>query len=79
MARITIEDCLTNLPNMYELVILATQRARQIFKGSDPLVDCKNKQVVTALREIAEGYVLPQYKKTSENGLDENDIASIAN
>lgn len=57
MARITIEDCLKNVPNMYELVHTATKRARQIFKGSDPTVKSKNRIVVTALREIAAGTV----------------------
>ena len=66
MARVTIEDCLGNVENMYELIHLATRRARQLFKGSEPLVKCKNRIVVTSLREIATGKVRPLYK-----GLDE--------
>jgi len=58
MARVTIEDCLTNVENMYELVHLATRRARQLYKGSEPLVKSKNRIVVTALREIAAGRVV---------------------
>ncbi len=58
MARVTIEDCLNHVDNMYELVHLATKRARQIFKGSDVLVKSKNRVIVTALREIAAGKVL---------------------
>jgi DNA-directed RNA polymerase subunit omega len=58
MARVTIEDCLKNVDNMYELVHLATKRTRQLFKGSDPLVKSKNRVIVTALREIAAGRVL---------------------
>ena len=57
MARVTIEDCLKRVDNMYELVHVATKRARQLYKGSDPLVKSKNRIVVTALREIAAGKV----------------------
>jgi DNA-directed RNA polymerase subunit omega len=53
MARITIEDCLETIPNRFALVHLASQRARQLLKGSNALLRAKNKQVVTALREIA--------------------------
>ena len=53
MARVTIEDCLKHVDNMYELVHLATRRARQLYKGSEPVVKSKNRIVVTALREIA--------------------------
>jgi len=58
MARVTIEDCLKHVDNMYELVHLATKRTRQLFKGSDPLVKSKNRVIVTALREIAAGRVV---------------------
>lgn len=57
MARVTIEDCLDHVDNMYELVHLATKRVRQLYKGSEPLVKSKNRVVVTALREIAAGRV----------------------
>jgi DNA-directed RNA polymerase subunit omega len=57
MARVTIEDCLKRVDNMYELVHLATRRARQLYKGADPLVKSKNRIVVTSLREIAAGKV----------------------
>jgi DNA-directed RNA polymerase subunit omega len=57
MARVTIEDCLERVDNMYELVHLATRRARQLYKGSEPLVKTKNRVVVTSLREIAAGRV----------------------
>jgi DNA-directed RNA polymerase subunit omega len=58
MAPVTIEDCLKNVDNMYELVHLATRRARMLCKGADPLVKSKNREVVTALREVAAGRVL---------------------
>ena len=60
MARVTVEDCLNNVENMYELVHLATARARQLFKGAKPVVKSKNRIVVTALREIASGKVRPE-------------------
>jgi DNA-directed RNA polymerase subunit omega len=66
MARVTIEDCLTNVENMYELVHLATRRARQLYKGSDPLVKSKNRIIVTALREIAAGRVLVAHGRAED-------------
>ncbi len=58
MARVTIEDCLKTVSNMYELVHLATKRARQLYKGDEPLVKSKNRVIVTSLRVIAAGKVL---------------------
>lgn len=57
MARVTVDDCINFVSNRYELVHLCTKRARQLFRGADPLVQCKNNEVVTALREIATGKV----------------------
>lgn len=57
MARVTIEDSLANVENRYALVHAASKRARQLFRGADPLVRCKNNEVVTSLREIAKGHV----------------------
>ncbi|HKE14563.1 MAG TPA: DNA-directed RNA polymerase subunit omega [Kofleriaceae bacterium] len=54
MARVTVEDCLEKIPNRFALVVLASERARQIARGAEPLTDCDNKPAVTALREIAE-------------------------
>jgi len=54
MARVTIEDCLENIDNRFALVIVATQRARQLKDGAEPMVQHpKNKEPVVALREIA--------------------------
>ena len=58
MARVTIEDCLEHVNNMYELVHLATKRSRQLYKGADALVKSKNRVIVTSLREIAAGKVV---------------------
>ena len=58
MARITVEDCLENIDNRFELVLTATKRARQIAHGSEPLVEEENdKPTVIALREIADGLI----------------------
>ena len=58
MARITIEDCIKKIPNRFQLVLTATCRARQISRGSEPMVAPENdKPTVIALREIAEGHV----------------------
>ncbi len=57
MARITIEDCLSGVSSRFELVNLATKRARQLLKGAKPLLVCDNRDIVTALREIAAGKV----------------------
>lgn len=54
MARITVEDCLGVVDNRFELVLMATRRARQVAKGAEALVDAHNdKPTVVALREIA--------------------------
>ncbi len=61
MARITVQDCLTHIPNRFQLVLVATKRARQIALGARPLVDEENdKPSVIALREIADGLVGPE-------------------
>jgi len=58
MARITVEDCLENIDNRFELVLTATKRARQIAHGAEPMVEEENdKPTVLALREIADGLV----------------------
>ncbi len=55
MARLTVEDCLDNVLNRYDLVMLASKRARDLSLGAEPLVDEDNdKPTVVALREIAE-------------------------
>jgi DNA-directed RNA polymerase subunit omega len=57
MARVTVEDCLRRVSNRFALVHLAARRAKQLLKGSEPLVRHKNKEIVLALREIAAGNV----------------------
>ena len=57
MARITVEDCLEQIPNRFHLVLCATYRARMLSQGHTPKVESKNKPGVTALREIAAGLI----------------------
>ena len=58
MARITVEDCLGNVDNLFQLVLLAAQRARRLENGAEPTVAWENdKPTVVALREIAAGNV----------------------
>jgi DNA-directed RNA polymerase subunit omega len=60
MARITVEDCLDNVDNIFEMVLVASKRARRIAHGADALVDPENdKPTVIALREIAAGHITP--------------------
>lgn len=64
MARVTVEDCLREVNNRFLLVMLASKRVKQLYKGSKPLIENKsNKNVVIALREVAAGRV--QFQMTS--------------
>ena len=61
MARITVEDCLAVVDNRFELVLMATKRARQLSKGAEALVVHENdKPTVVALREIASRKITPE-------------------
>lgn len=68
MARITVEDCLRQVPNRFLLVMIAAKRTKQLYKGAQSLIENKagNKKVVLALREIASGkveYEIPARKR----------------
>ena len=69
MARITVEDCLKNVDNRFELVIVASKRARDIELGNkDPQVAWENdKPTVVALREIAAGHITRTYLDEKDN------------
>jgi DNA-directed RNA polymerase subunit omega len=61
MARITVEDCLDHVDNRFDLVLLASKRARQLANGVEPMLPWQNdKPTVMALREIADGLVKPE-------------------
>ena len=58
MARITVEDCLDNIENIFEMVLVAAKRARRVAHGADPMVELENdKPTVIAMREIADGHI----------------------
>jgi DNA-directed RNA polymerase subunit omega len=66
MARVTVEDCVDKIPNRFDLVLLAAQRARQISGGADLTIDRdRDKNPVVALREIAEQTVKPAHLQES--------------
>ena len=67
MARITVEDCLEKVDNRFGLIHLAAQRVRQLRKGSEPLVVCKNNDIVVSLREIAAGNVFQVREEDGSN------------
>jgi DNA-directed RNA polymerase subunit omega len=67
VARITVEDCTERVPNRFHLVQMAAIRAKQLKRGSRSLLpERENREVVTALREIAAGYIRPDYPDAVE-------------
>jgi DNA-directed RNA polymerase subunit omega len=61
MARITVEDCLHNVPNLFQLILVAAKRARKLANGAEATVESENdKPTVIALREIAAGHIGPE-------------------
>ena len=86
MARITVEDCLENVENRFDLVMIASKRARQLQTGGkDALIDEQNdKPTVVALREIAEGHINSTIltntpEEEAEESLDEVEAATKTN
>ena len=61
MARVTVEDCLKRIDNAYDIVSLASQRAKDILDGSEPKIEYSGKPSVIALKEIAEGLIDMSY------------------
>lgn len=80
MARVTVEDCLDNVENRFQLVLVAAHRTRQLMAGAEPYVERENdKPTVLALREIAKGFVtsaiLDESEQQTEAGLDGDEDA----
>ena len=72
MARITVEDCLDHVENMFQLVLVASKRARQLANGAEAMVEWENdKPTVVALREIAEGYITPAILEEQEQVVED--------
>jgi DNA-directed RNA polymerase subunit omega len=67
MARVTVEDCLEKVPNRFHLTSVTVKRAKMLLRGARPLVESDNKEIVTALREIAAGEIrLVQAERAAE-------------
>ena len=80
MARITVEDCLDNIGNIFEMVLVAAKRARRIAHGAEPMVDLENdKPTVVALREIAGGHVTPAILDEIDQPAPEEFLAQESN
>lgn len=69
MARITVEDCLAKVSNRFLITQMGIKRVKQYREGYEPLVESKNKEVVSSLREIAAGKILP------DRPLEEADVS----
>jgi len=73
MARITVEDCLDNIGNIFEMVLVAAKRARRVAHGAETMVELENdKPTVIALREIAAGHVTPSILEEIEELMTED-------
>ena len=73
MARITVEDCLQNIDNIFEMVLVAAKRARRVAHGADTMVELENdKPTVIALREIAAGHVTSSILEEIEEPVTED-------
>jgi len=82
MARITVEDCLENVDNRFQLVLVAAKRARQLSQGAESCVPKENdKPTVLALREIAGGFVTNAIldEESPQAGLEADDDATEQN
>lgn len=81
MARVTVEDCLENVDNRFELVMLATKRSRQLATGrKEPKVEWNNdKPTVVALREIAEGLITNEALTREDLAEDQPLFAAFGN
>ncbi len=77
MARITVEDCLENIGNIFEMVLVASKRARRVAHGAEPMVELENdKPTVIALREIAAGHITPAILEEIEQPVVEDLLQS---
>lgn len=77
MARITVEDCLERVPSRFRLIHLTVKRVRQLRKGAKPLVECDNREIVTALREIAAGKVTFENIKELAKEAEESSLSDL--
>ena len=77
MARITVEDCNKKIPNIFQTVLVASKRARQLANGAEAFVEWQgDKPTVVALREIAEGYISESILSEKESPIDILEVAT---
>ena len=69
MARVTVQDCLEKCENRFALVHIGIKRTKELCKGALPQIECKNREIVTSLREIAAGKI--KFKEGKEEEEDE--------
>lgn len=74
MARITVEDSMKLVPNRFVLVVIASERAKNLLRGAKPFVNSDNRPIVTALREVAAGKIT--YKETKAFTKKRNELYS---
>lgn len=78
MARLTVEGCLDNVENRFQLVLVAAKRARQLVRGSESRLDWENdKPTVVALREIEEGYIDSSILNEPDRAAEIADLAAV--
>ena len=78
MARITVEDCLQNEPNLFNLVLLAAKRARRLANGAEATVEWENdKPTVVALREIAAGNITLEMLEETEEPVQQQPVSEL--
>jgi DNA-directed RNA polymerase subunit omega len=78
MARITVEDCLQNEPNLFNLVLLAAKRARRLANGAEATVEWENdKPTVVALREIAAGNITLEMLEEPEEPVQQQPVNEL--
>lgn len=78
MARVTVEDCMTKMDNLFQLVLVSSKRARQLAEGAEPHVPADgDKPTVIALREIADGFITKDILDEKEEAV-ELDLADFA-
>ena len=77
MARITVQDCLKKVQSRFQLVVLGAQRAKMLLGGAKPVVEADNREIVTALREVAEGKVYFVEPETEESAPSDESTAEL--
>ena len=80
MARVTVDDCMSTIPNRFQMTLAASYRARQISAGASPMVEAdRDKPTVIALREIEEGLISNEFMDAQDRqDLQEQEAVEMA-